>query len=80
MEGREGDRLRPTLACMEADMEKKLYRSRKNRMISGVCGGLGEYTGIDPTWIRIGWAVLMLFTGAGIRETILFPLLKPEGH
>lgn len=34
---------------------KQLYRSRENRMIGGVCGGLGEYLGIDPTLVRIGF-------------------------
>ena len=32
---------------------KQLYRSRKDRMIGGVCGGLGEYFGIDPTLVRV---------------------------
>ena len=34
---------------------KQLYRSRENRMIGGVCGGLGEYLGVDPTLVRIGF-------------------------
>ena len=34
-------------------MDKKLYRSRKNKMLCGVCGGLGEYLGIDPTVVRL---------------------------
>ena len=34
---------------------KQLYRSREDRMIGGVCGGLGEYLGIDPTLVRIGF-------------------------
>ena len=36
---------------------KKLYRSRQNRMICGVCGGVGEYFNIDPTLIRLGVAL-----------------------
>ena len=32
---------------------KKLYRSRKNRMLCGVCGGIGEYLNIDPTLVRL---------------------------
>ena len=43
-------------------MEKKLYRSRSNRMIAGVCGGLAEYTGVDPVIIRI-IAFLLLLPG-----------------
>ena len=43
-------------------MKKKLYRSRTNRMISGVCGGIAEYFGIDETLVRLGAALLMLVT------------------
>ena len=46
-------------------MENKLYRSRKDRMILGVCGGLGKFFGIDSTIIRIVF-VLLAFTGFGI--------------
>ena len=46
-------------------MEKKLYRSHSDRMIAGVCGGLGEYLDVDPVWIRLG-LVMMLFGGAGM--------------
>ena len=44
---------------------KKLYRSRKNRMICGVCGGIAEYFNIDPTLIRLA-LVLFACTGTGI--------------
>lgn len=37
---------------------KKLYRSERDKMILGVCGGIGEYLGIDPTLIRLAWALL----------------------
>jgi len=40
---------------------KKLYRSRKERMIAGVCGGLAEYLGVDPTWIRLLFILLFFF-------------------
>jgi phage shock protein C len=43
---------------------RKLTRSSSNRMIAGVCGGLGEYLGIDPTVIRL-LVVLAFFTGFG---------------
>jgi phage shock protein C len=39
---------------------KRLYKSRANRMISGVCGGIAEYFNIDPTLVRL-IAVLLLF-------------------
>jgi len=39
-------------------MGKKLHRSSVNRMLFGVCGGIGEYFNIDPTIIRLAWALL----------------------
>ena len=41
---------------------RRLYRSSRDKMISGVCGGLGEYFGIDPTLLRLAWAALALFS------------------
>lgn len=46
-------------------MEKQLYKSATNRKICGVCGGIGEYFNVDPTLIRIIWAILAC-TGTGI--------------
>lgn len=43
---------------------KKLYRSRSDQMIAGVCAGLAEYLGVDPTLIRLAF-VLLLFAGTG---------------
>lgn len=40
---------------------KRLYRSRSDRMLSGLCGGLGEFLGTDPTVIRLVFALLTLF-------------------
>ncbi|MFT4105803.1 MAG: PspC domain-containing protein [Lacrimispora sp.] len=40
---------------------KRLYRSVKNKVISGVCGGIGEYFQVDPVIIRLIWVLLMLF-------------------
>jgi len=42
---------------------KRLYRARKERMIFGICGGLGKYFGIDPTLVRLAFIILMLFSG-----------------
>jgi phage shock protein PspC (stress-responsive transcriptional regulator) len=42
---------------------KKLYRSRTNRMISGVCGGLGEYANVDPTIVRLLFAAGTILSG-----------------
>ena len=43
--------------------QKRLYRSRKNRIFAGVCGGLGEYFNIDPVIIRLFWVFVLIFTG-----------------
>ena len=42
----------------------KLYRSSRNRMIAGVCGGVAEYFSIDPTLVRLGYVVLSVFSAA----------------
>ncbi len=59
-------------------MERKLCRSRSDRMIGGVCGGLGEYLGIDPTFIRIFTFILIFGGGAGFWIYILLWFLIPE--
>ena len=55
---------------------KKLYKSN-NRMICGICAGIAEYLGIDPTVVRLIWAVLGL-TGTGILLYIIAALVMPE--
>ena len=42
---------------------RKLYRSRQNRSICGVCGGLAEYADVDATLVRVVWVLVTLFTG-----------------
>lgn len=61
---------------MEELLMKKLYKSN-NRMICGVCAGLAEYLGIDPTVVRLIWAALGL-TGTGILLYIIAALVMPE--
>ena len=58
--------------------EKKLYRSRKNRMISGICGGLGEYFEVDPNLIRLLWVLFVFAGGAGILAYIVAYFILPE--
>lgn len=58
---------------------KRLYRSRKERLIAGVCGGLGNYFEIDPTWVRILFIVLLLLAGTTlIVYIILWVIVPPE--
>lgn len=57
---------------------KKVYRSKQNRILAGVCGGIGEYFGIDPTLVRIIWIVFILMGGAGILAYLICWLMIPE--
>ncbi|MCR4435667.1 MAG: PspC domain-containing protein [Clostridiales bacterium] len=60
-------------------MEKKLYRSRANKVIAGVCGGMGEYFSIDPIIIRIAWVIISLaMAGTGIIIYIAAAIIMPE--
>ena len=55
---------------------QKLYRSRNDQIISGVCGGLAEYFNKDPVLIRLLWIIITIFTvGIGILAYILFWLV-----
>lgn len=58
---------------------KKLTRSRMNRMICGVCGGLGNYLGIDPTIVRIIWLMLSIGGfGTGFIIYFIVAVIIPE--
>jgi phage shock protein C len=59
-------------------MEKRLARSKSNRMLFGVCGGLGKYFGIDPTIVRLGFVLLALLDGIGIVIYIILAILMPQ--
>jgi phage shock protein PspC (stress-responsive transcriptional regulator) len=58
-------------------MIKKLYRSRDNKMVGGVCAGLAKYFELDPTLVRLGMAVLMVL-GGGILIYIIAWVIVPE--
>ena len=51
-------------------MAKKLYRSRKNRIIAGICGGQAEYFNIDPIIVRLITLILVLSFGADLYRTL----------
>jgi phage shock protein C len=57
---------------------KRLYRSRNNRMLFGVCGGLGEYLNVDPTVIRLIFVLAILPGGPGLIVYLALALLVPE--
>lgn len=56
---------------------KKLYRSRRDRIIAGVCGGLAEYFGVDPTWVRLLFILLLILGGSAILVYIIMWLIVP---
>lgn len=58
-------------------MEKRLQRSRTEKMIGGVCGGLAEYFGIDPTIVRVIWVGVTLMGGAGIIAYLILWVVMP---
>ena len=57
---------------------KRLIRSRANRNIAGVCGGIAEYYGWDPTVVRVAWIVLTLLGGSGILLYLILWLVMPD--
>jgi len=59
-------------------MEKKLYRSQKDRMIAGVCGGLAEYLQVDPVWIRLFFLLLLFASTAGFWAYVILWIIVPE--
>ncbi|RUR14874.1 PspC domain-containing protein [Legionella septentrionalis] len=57
---------------------KKLYRSRKDKMIAGVCGGLAEYFNMDPTLMRLIFIVFLLLGGCAFLVYIIMWLVVPK--
>ena len=60
-------------------MNRKLYKSNQNKMIAGVCGGLGEFFDVDPTLIRLLWVIFALAAGSGLLVYIASVIIIPEG-
>jgi phage shock protein C len=62
------------------DRSKRLFRSHKERMLAGVCGGIAEHFDMDPTVIRVLWVLVTVFTGfvPGIIAYIACWVIIPE--
>ena len=58
-------------------MEKRLYKISEGRLIAGVCGGIAEYFNIDPTIVRVIWAVLVACCGTGLILYLICALVMP---
>lgn len=56
---------------------RKLYRSRKDKMIAGVCAGLADYFGMDPTWMRLIFVVFFLAGGSAFLVYLVLWLVVP---
>lgn len=59
-------------------MYKKLYRSNSDKKLAGVCAGLAEYIGMDPTAVRLLWALATVFAGLSILAYIIAAIIIPE--
>lgn len=57
---------------------KKLYRSKNQRMICGVCGGIAEYFNIDPTIIRLAWMLFCVAGGSGLLVYFISAIIIPD--
>ncbi len=63
---------------MKINSKKRLYRSRTDRRVAGVCGGIADYLAVDPTLVRIIWAIFALAGGPGIVLYIIMAAIIPE--
>jgi phage shock protein C len=57
---------------------KRLFRSRQERMLGSVCGGLAEYLGLDPTVVRLVFLLLFFLGGQGLLVYLIMWLIVPE--
>ena len=59
-------------------MNKRIYKNREKKMLCGVCAGLAEYFDIDPTLVRVLWAVISLGYGFGLLAYIVCAIVFPD--
>ena len=59
-------------------MNKRIYKNREQKMLCGVCAGLAEYFDIDPTLVRVLWAVISLGYGIGLLAYIVCAIVFPD--
>lgn len=57
--------------------DKQLRRSRTDKMVAGICGGLGKYFGLDSTILRLVFVLLMIFAGTGLLAYLIMWLVIP---
>ncbi len=71
--------IEPSPPTVERTAEARLRRSVDDKMVAGVCGGLGSYFKTDPVWFRLAFVVVTLAGGAGILIYLVAWLVIPEG-
>ncbi len=59
-------------------MKKRLYKSNTDKKLDGVCAGIAEYFDVDPTIIRLVWALAVLVAGTGILAYIVAAIVLPR--
>ena len=59
-------------------MEKRLYKSKNNKMIDGVCAGIAKYFDVDPTLVRLAAIILACTVGSGILAYIICAIVIPR--
>ena len=59
-------------------MRKRIYRSNTDKVIGGVCGGLGDYFGIDPTWVRVLFVLSIFANGVGLLAYLIGWIVIPK--
>ena len=63
---------------MRIDVRKRLYRSRGDRRVAGVCAGIADYLGVDATLVRIAWVLVAMAGGPGVLLYIVMAAIVPE--
>lgn len=59
-------------------MYKRLYRIEEGKMVAGVCGGIAEYFGLDPTLVRLAWILFSAMGGSGVLAYIICAVVMPR--
>ena len=61
-----------------SDSRRRLYRSKDERMLFGICGGIGTYFDLDPTLVRLLFVLLTLATGIGLIVYVVMAIIMPQ--
>jgi phage shock protein PspC (stress-responsive transcriptional regulator) len=65
---------------MNYKINKRLYRDPDNKVISGVCGGIGAYFGVDPIWFRLAFFLSIFFFASGIIIYLILWIVVPKAR